>query len=437
MRINMFFRALFSVLIFFPTVSYASQTLSLVQATREAAEHNPDLKKAEIASDSAGWGKLEALSEHLPHLDVKATHYLESKYSRLGVIFAGNPAHIPSAYPQTSVDLEASILLFDGLGAMNRYRASLFENEAAELELVYARFRLEEWIHIKFNQALAAQEYEKVADQNIETLEQHLKLARASHRAGFSTNIDVLRLESQMEEARAEKILAADNVIEAKNSLMEAMGVEQDPRILVGTLPLPVRKPEVEKLKLEVTKRSDLQAHLRREQAQNRRSAAAASHWFPKLSLFANKQFYKYGDFDPAILSNETFQNAYSVGLNLSWNIFDGGASMAKSARASDLAEMANQDSRKDMLTSPNEFDAWKRKYIYNTALFEARKRSVEKSTESVRLATIAVRAGSKTHAEALDAELELFRARAGVIKAQLDASEALSQLELSVGHRL
>ena len=54
-----------------------------------------------------------------------------------------------------------------------------------------------------------------------------------------------------------------------------------------------------------------------------------------------------------------------------------------------------------------------------------------------VRLATIAVKAGTKTHAETLDAELELFRARAGLIRAQIDASEALANLELALGYRL
>jgi len=53
-----------------------------------------------------------------------------------------------------------------------------------------------------------------------------------------------------------------------------------------------------------------------------------------------------------------------------------------------------------------------------------------------VRLATLAVRAGTKTHSEALDAELELFRARAGIIHAQIDAAEALSSLQLALGRR-
>jgi outer membrane protein TolC len=54
-----------------------------------------------------------------------------------------------------------------------------------------------------------------------------------------------------------------------------------------------------------------------------------------------------------------------------------------------------------------------------------------------VRLATLGLKAGTRTHTEVLDAELELFRARAGVIKAQADAMEAFINLELSLGEPL
>ncbi|HTL11737.1 MAG TPA: TolC family protein, partial [Bdellovibrionota bacterium] len=167
--------------------------LTLLMALASARENNPELRKVEIAADSAGWGKLEALSEHLPHVRARGTHFLGARYSILGVNFNGTPIEFPTAFPQTELEVGASILLFDGLSSINKYRAALSESDAAELELDYARFRLEQGVLTRFNQALAAQDLEKVADQNIETLEQHHHLALASQRAGLSTNVDVLR----------------------------------------------------------------------------------------------------------------------------------------------------------------------------------------------------------------------------------------------------
>jgi outer membrane protein TolC len=415
----------------------APPTLTLPAALEMALIQSPELKKAELQADSSGWGQREALSAHLPHFDMRGTHFFGAKYSNIGVVFGGNPILFPSAFPQSEFAFEASILLFDGLGSINRYRAASLEHEAAELELSHEKLRLQKTVQIKFLQALAAVELTKVADQNIGTLEQHLKLAKASERAGFSTNVDVLRIESQLEEARAEKLLAADNVATAKQALLEAMGVESDERPLDGALPRPDSAKVPETLALDLTERDDIKAQSLREKAGDRQSSAAGAFWFPRISLFGVEQFYKYGEFDPVILPNSTFQNAYSYGLRLSWNLFDGGGDIAKQHRAEDLAKLASENYRKTLISSPNEFSAWKRRFHYNTALFEARNRSVEKSSESVRLATIAVKAGTKTHSETLDAELELFRARAGVIRAQLAASEALANLELALGHEL
>ncbi len=272
---------------------------------------------------------------------------------------------------------------------------------------------------------------------NIETLEQHLKLAQANQHAGFSTSVDVLRIEALLEEARADQILAMDNVVVARNTLIQVMGVEGDERPLVDALPIPDPSKVPQGLALDVSKRLDLEAQSRREQARDRLSSAANSPFFPRISVFGAEQFYKYGDFDSAVIPNANFENAYAIGLRVSWNLFDGGGTIARSHRADDAAKIDAEHSRELHLATPNEFDLWKRKFIYNSALYSARKRAEAKSTESVRLATIAVKAGTKTHAEALDAELELFRARAGVIRAQVDAAEALSNLELALGHRL
>jgi outer membrane protein TolC len=58
----------------------------------------------------------------------------------------------------------------------------------------------------------------------------------------------------------------------------------------------------------------------------------------------------------------------------------------------------------------------------------------VDKAQESVRLATLGQKAGTRTTTEVLDAELDSFRSSAGVVSAQMDAAEALINLELALG---
>jgi outer membrane protein TolC len=417
--------------------SASKDAISLSESLSLAHKSSPELRKAELKTDAVGWDRLEAISEHLPHLTLRGTHFFGAKYAVLGVLFEGNSVQFPSAFPQSDVQLEASILLFDGLSSINRYRAARYESDAAELELSHLKFKVDERVKVKFYQTLAAQELAKVADQNIEALEQHLKLAQVSEHVGVSTKVDVLRIESQLEEAQADKILTSDQIEISKQELLEVLGIEKDERPLDGTLPTLESMSLPANLALDVSQREDVQALSKRESAQDRLSASANAFWSPKIYLFGTEQFYKYGNFDPKVLPNDSFQNAYAFGLRVTWNLFDGGAYLAKKGRADDTSKIAAENYRQAMISSPHEFEVWKRKFIYNKALYLARKRAVEKSSESVRLASLGVRAGTKTHSETLDAELELFRARAGVIRAQMDALEAWANLELALGHRI
>lgn len=413
-----------------------ADSLTLPAAIQSAETHSPELKKKELLADAASWSRLEAIGGHLPQIKLQGTHFFDAKYSRLGVVFGGSAVEFPTGFPQTSLNLEVEWNLIDSFGTTNRFKAANLEHDAALLEWSHQRAALATDVTIKFQKALAAKELARVADQNIESLHQHLNLARANERAGYSTRVNVLRIESQLEEARAEKILAEDNVLIARHALNQAMGVEADDRELQGELPVPESGKVSPELKLDLSRREDIQAQVKREAALDRRNAAAAAFWGPRVSLFGVQQFYKFGDFDPAILPNSSFQNAYGFGVRLSWTLFDAVA-IAHKAYADDTAQIASQTTRQEILTSPNDFDRWKRRYVYNSALYLARKRSVDKSTEGVRLATLSAKAGTNVHSEVLDAELELFRARAGVIQAQVEAAEALAQLELAIGRHL
>ena len=54
-----------------------------------------------------------------------------------------------------------------------------------------------------------------------------------------------------------------------------------------------------------------------------------------------------------------------------------------------------------------------------------------------VRLANAGFKAGVRTTTEVLDAELDLFRARAGIVTTQLNCAEAKTKLELATGENL
>ena len=421
-----------------PFSAWSAAPLTLESAITIATQQSPDVQIAESKASIADWTRFARLWDHLPKLEAQGNHYLSSKYSISGIKFGGVPAFIPGAYPQTEFGIEASMLLFDGLGTFNHYRAAALEAEASQIEATYERFKLERTVRMNFFQALAARELLAVAAQNIETLEQHLHLVNAGQRAGIGTRVDVLRIESQLEEARAEQILDQDQVMASRQLLFETLGTDLDASAEIqGTLPIPSTEKISPTLTLAVNEHPEIKAAALRDDAADRERTSERGNWFPKVTIFGQKSFYKFGDFDPAIIANSHFLDSSAVGLRMTWTLFDGARTVAQPAIASARRAIEAQRKIQIDLSVPHRFDDWKRKYIFNAALYFARKRTVQKSEESVRLAVLSLKAGTKTHSEVLDAELDLFRARAGMIRAQVDAVAALAQLELFVGHPL
>ncbi len=133
-------------------------------------------------------------------------------------------------------------------------------------------------------------------------------------------------------------------------------------------------------------------------------------------------------------MDTNNFRNAYFVGAAASWDILDGGSSLAKANEAGERANQAKADLEATQLQAPYEFEHWKRKLASSVALYQAKLTDVDKAKESTRLATLGFKAGTRTTTDVLDAELEAFRAEAGVVQAQLNALEALNNLEMAIG---
>ena len=419
--------------------SHVKRTVLTVSAALALARSdNPELKKLAYQTDAARLGKWAAISGYLPHVSASYTNYFDANYAREGIIFNGSPVYMPLAFPKAQMELDASLMVFDGLATYNLYRAARDTAEATDLQYQRAKFKLDESVRMQFWRALAASDLVQVAKENIKTLQNHLKLVKVRRYAGVSTNYDVLRIEAELDDARAAILLAANNEADSRRQLLDILGVSDNNNIVLrGTLPVPDLGAVPKNLRLNLSERPDVEAQTKMELAASRKNKAALGAWFPQVDLFATEQFYHYGAFSSLVVDQPGYQNSWAYGLRLTWNVFDGGRSIVDKNIERDLYDEEKETTRRVDLTSASQFARWKRRYFYNCALYQARLQAVEKSQESVRLAAVAVRAGAATDMDELDAELELFRARAGVVQAQVGATESLAKLELALGHRI
>lgn len=414
-------------------------SLSLTNAVQEAKVQSPVIARLQAVKEENSYKHLEALSGHIPSLSLGANRLLSKKFMFIDLAFTpgSTPVSFPTIIPTTTYSLGVNWNLFDGFATINRIQAASQMENASEIELGAALFGLERETSLRFFHALAAEILVQVSEHNVATLEDHLKDVRYFKQAGSSTQYDVLKVEVQASEARTELINAKSQRELDKLKLAEAMGKERDDRTLSGTLP-ELAATDVQKVlaqELKPMARKDILAQGMKVEALANQEAAASAHWAPKLNAFANYQYYN--NRTNTVWDTNDFRGAYQVGLGLTWDLFDGLKSYARDGQATALRLQAEATLREKQLKAVQDMNFWRSRLTYFSALFDAKKNEVDKARESMRLAREGRNAGIRTNTDLLDAELDLFKAEAGKVNAQVGALESLLQLELSTGTSL
>lgn len=416
------------------TFAQEKHDISFSEAMRQAQENSPVLKKSRATFEEASWKTVEARSGYMPNVSGSVSYLLDKRYMITDVVMGGNPMSIPNIVPTTLYSLNVNMNLFDGFATTNRYHAASENEEAFSAEYNWTKFSLKRNVALLYYKALATQALREVAEQNVKALEDHLKDTQLFKKAGISTNYDVLRVEVQVSEAKTELINSEDNFELALGKLAEYLGQDQNLNV-VGNLPGVEQYLGVKIDTLTDQDRQDLFSQRKRLESAGDQVSANQSHWWPKLGAFGVWQ--SYNNRNDRFDDNNNFRDAYQVGLNLTWNFFDGFAAHAKYKQSLEQKAQFQAQYQISQLKSGQDLNFWKRKFKYFSSVYKSRVNDVEKANEAVRLAKEGRRVGARTNSEFLDAEAELFRAKAGAITAQLGFLESLINLELNSGKDL
>ena len=417
--------------------SFAAEAIGLSQAIQEALSNSPRLKQSESQTEGARWKHTEAVAGHMPNLSASANYLTNKKYLLTDVTLPGSSAalSIPQIIPTTLMSLTAQVPLFDGFATTNRVSATNQFTASSETDLEWQKFQLEREVILAFYRSIAAEQLNLVAQQNLRTLEDHLHDVRLFKTAGLSTHYDVLRVEVQASEARSEVMNTEDNRQMARSRLAELMGKSEDARIPQGQLPAFNRATVASVAQVDESQRKDFSAMQLKIDGLDKMTSAARKHWSPKISLVGQYQYYNNLNDSPT--DRSAFRNAYTAGISLNWVLFDGLSSSAKVGES--VAEKSEMEYIlvQKKLHAHHDIDFWRRKLNYFVDLFNARTGDIGKSQESVRLAQVGLKAGARTNSDLLDAESELFRARASSVNAQIGTIEAMVNLELAAGKQI
>ena len=418
-----------------PASASAPIAFSLRDAISSGIQNSPSLLKAEAKRSEGKWKGVEGFSVFLPILTLSGSHFFEKKYQLLDVPFGGRVQEIPQIFPSSSLTLDAKLLLFDGFQNIALFNAAQNFKDGTDASYQWTLFQAARDISIAYAKVVASKQLEEVGRQNLKTLENHLEQINRLKSGGLATHYDVLRVESQLSEAQADLLQAEDNTLIAQENLGRMMGLPDAVDVTESNLEVPSSSLVKDiQFNRNANKRQDLAALEKQVEASDALQTSYSRFWVPKIYLGA--QISKYNNLTDPLSDWDRYRSSWNVGFLLNWEIFNPRV-FAQSRQEWYKSVQTQKTLVEANLQAPLEFAFWKKRYLYSATLYHAKKIDADRATETVRLAQAGFKAGVRTTTEVLDAELELFRARAGIVNTQVNCLEAKEKLELSLGETL
>jgi outer membrane protein TolC len=290
---------------------------------------------------------------------------------------------------------------------------------------------------VYYSVLLAAQQI-VVSEASIELLAKELEDTKRRYDAGTVPRFNVLRAEVELANARPRLIRANNAHRIAKNNLVNLLGYhvpkdvwEDIPLRLTGSLD--VAKYEIEMpaaIAQALERRPELAAMRQVEELRREGVTTAKAGYLPSLQGYAG-----YGSHSSSFTSDLSRDvSGWQVGVQLSWDVFDGLLTRGKVSQARALLERARVDiddlARKIDLQVRTAYsglvEAWE--------VLESQKKVLEQADEAVRLARARSEAGTGTQLDVLSAQTALTEARTIQIQAQHDCAVARTRLEHAIG---
>ena len=267
----------------------------------------------------------------------------------------------------------------------------------------------------------------RVQDQAVQRAELNLRSAKGFFEVGTRPKSDVARAEVDVANARVDLIRARNALRTARVALNTAMAIDVDtPTEIQDNLVFEAANLDRAQLRGEA-----LRSRPEYRQSKLRVSAAEATErqtfrdFFPDISGNGS-----YGGTQPQLNEN------WTLGLSLSWTLFDGGNRVARYHEAKANLEGARQR------VKSTELDIIQNVEQAEIAVEEAQERIqaaqalVASAQENFRLAQGRFDAGVGTILELTDAQLALTQAQNTEAQALADYRIALARLDRAVGRR-
>ena len=272
----------------------------------------------------------------------------------------------------------------------------------------------------------------KIQEAAVEDANQTLKDAQLRERAGLGTRFDVLRAEVELAQAQQSLTTAIANQNISRRQLAETISVSHDTDLSTADA---IEEAGVWDLQLAETivqafkNRAELEQFLLQREIAEEQQTVALSQTRPTVSASAN--YSSNDDFD----DNFDPTDNYSVGLNLQWRLFDGGAARA----AADQTEVDGKIAETNFADQRNQIRFGVEQAFFqlksNQNNIQTATKEVELAEESLRLARLRFTAGVGTQTDVIEAQTQLTTARGNLLESIIEYNQSYVALQRQVSN--
>ncbi len=409
--------------------------ISLVEAENLAEVNNPELKAVASQVDQAQSDLRAQIALWYPTLQLQAG---QVPAFTTGQIKQGSSTSLIDRW-DFAASLNAQWALINPqrvptvAAARDRFETARFQYVIAlrdlRLQVAQAYFRLQQ-----------ADDGVRIGQESVRASLVSLRDARARFQAGVATKLEVLEAETQL--ARDQQLLAdflaAQSV--ARRTLAALLDLPQTVTPTAKDLSrvLGVWQPSLpQSIVAAYTFREELDQSLLSISIANSDANSALANVQPFLNVFTAFGYTNFSGAEQgftALGSDSGSSYDTSVGLNFSWNLFDGGRSRAQYRQQKQAAQegtyrfaQRRDDIRRQVEESFYELEKNNRNIITTS-------REVISARESLRLARLRFQAGVTTQREVVDNQRDLTQAEVRYSNAITDYNIRLAELRRRTG---
>ena len=418
------------------------QNFTLQQCLDYAYLNQDSMKNARIDLNIARETVRETVGRGLPNLNLTSgvsDNLITPKILFPEIIFnpkADPKALVPLSFVQqyqVTYTAQATQLIFDASYLVGLKAAAVVRNLSIK-SLNRTKIQTTVQVTKSYYNVLASQERFKLASAAVTRIVKNLNDIRAMNKAGFAELIDVQRSQVQYNNAVTDRKQAMNGILVALLALKFQIGMPLDDLLAVvgqvndvnlTELADTTSLPYADRIEYSL---NETQVEVTRLQWRNAKAAL-----LPRLSAFAN-----YGE----AWNNNTFSKIFSIGfpssligLQFSWNFFDGGQTIHRINESRYTYEKAKNSLHNTQRGIQFQVQASRLGYMNNLSAVQNQQRNRQLAENVYKSAKIKYTEGLGSNLELSDAEINLEVAETNYINSLLNVLVSKVDLDAALGN--